>query len=195
MSATKRFVIAYAKFNESGDAPQWMQDRLAGLATGQPPDELHDIVAYTRAHHNTVLLIDYLRCITRDCCGKVNAAELAKLPPVERINAARAAGITRAAPALEPMLATLIADALQHNWKKGTFTAIDSDYLRRLRDNTKAMLNKGDLHAETLALELGSELTKTTDAANAIAAHLLGLSGASAFKYLLYPRANRNKKG
>jgi len=176
--STKRFVAAYVDHVEraGGDidaAPKWAQDRLDKLASGKlsafPSPAAQDLDAYTRAHRNTVLLIEYLRRISGGGVGN--------------------------APVLEPVLATLIADALEQGWKRRTFTMIDSAYLLRLRNNIRTMLKAGDKNAETLALALDATLTKKATAADAIAAHLLGLSGPRAVNDLLYPRTGRHKKG
>ena len=185
---TKRFVIAYAKFTEGlviGYAehdkclvkgkfvdpnPKWAQDRLSRLRAGDVLLPLKDIpsqevIAYTRAHSNTVLLIEYLRRISSG---------------------------TNNAPRLTPEFAKLIADALQYGWKEGTFTAIDAGYLKSLRDNIKAMIDAGDMDAENLAAALGA--TSKAEAAKAIAALLMGTTP-SAIDNLMHPRAGRKKKG
>lgn len=150
---TQRFAIAYSEFTEGfvNMNPQWAQDRLAQLQKGEVLLPLKDIpsgevIAYTAAHSNTVLLIEYLRRISSG---------------------------TSSAPRLTPEFAALIADALQYG-KEGTFTAIDAGYLRRLYNNIKAMLNDSDLDAENLAAALGA--TSKAEAAKAIAAHLLDVT-------------------
>jgi hypothetical protein len=150
-------------------APKWAQDRLDKLARGKlsAPHDHPELVKYTRGHRNTALLIEYLRGIARD-------------------------GL---APALEPVLAILIADALDRGWKKRPPSVIESNYLRQLRDNIKTMLEEGSQDAAALALELGATLKKRAKAADAIAVHLMGLSGPRALNSLLYPRAGRGKKG
>lgn len=181
---TKRFIIAYAEFTNKDvvvQAPKWAEKRLAELAIGKlpplaaSPSQVQELDAYTREHRNTVRLIEHLR----------------------RIASRRA----DTAPALEPVLATLIADALEQGWKKRPFTAIGPDYLCGLFENTKAMLEAEDhnvqILARELARELGATLTKRemTKAAMVIAAHLVGLDGPGAFDSRLYPRTGRGKKG
>jgi hypothetical protein len=180
---TKRFIIAYAEFTNKDvvvQAPKWAEKRLAELAIGKlpplaSPSPVQELDAYTREHRNTVRLIEHLRRI--------------------------ASGRADKAPTLDPVLATLIADALEQGWKKRPFTAIGPDYLRGLFQNTKAMLEAEDHNVQILARELARELGATltehemTKAAMVIAAHLVGLDGPYAFDGRLYPRTGRGKKG
>ena len=158
-------------------------------------DQVQALDAYTRGHGgNTVKLIEYLRGIARDCGEKLNAADLAGLSPIERMTAARAAGSARNAPALEPQLATLIADALEQGWKPSPFKSIDPAYLHSLRDNIMVMLKAGHPDAVDVARALGAD-PALTEAGNAIGALLLHLSGPDEFQWLHSPRAGRHLTG
>ncbi len=141
---------------------------------GRDDRYVSQIDAYTRKHHDTVRLLDYLRALER--------TKIANVPP------------------LEPLLAKLIADILDGTLSisrsKFRWPDLKPKELRSTLEIAKKLIAKGDSAVlENLGLKYPPE---TKGEINKLAMRVAGqvyFLGPGAFEGRLYPRKGRNKKG